>query len=510
MKKIHQYIVFALLLALSGCAETEQSEPGLVIENAMIYDGSGGRPYQGSVRVSGNQITEVGDVSAGPNDTVYDAAGLALSPGFIDPHSHHDRNLMQSRAAKSILAQGITTIVAGLDGGLDTFGIDDFNSIQNNFEIFEKTPAAVNLGLFAPHGTYRGIALGSDNKRVATAEELEQMKDMLRRDMEAGALGLSTGLEYEPAVYSDKSEVIDLAKVAAEYGGRYSSHIRSEDVAVFPAVEEAINIAREANIPVNISHIKLAMYELFGSSERVLPMLKEARAEGLNITADVYPYDGWQSVLDILIPSRDYYDRDAAIYALTSIIEPSSVIITNYYKDASYEGKTLAEIATLNGVTPVDQLMTMLQQGEKDGERIGVIGRNMGEVDIINYMQWPYTAITTDGEIDGSHPRGQGTFPRVLGRYIREKNVLSLEEAIRRMTSLAADNLGIKSRGLIKEGLAADIILFDPNTIIDHATFEDPLNYSTGVAAMWVNGTLVYEKGEPTENYPGKIIRRGD
>ncbi|MDG1859126.1 MAG: amidohydrolase family protein, partial [Emcibacteraceae bacterium] len=452
-------------------------------------------------------IDQIGEITVDSNAIIYDAKGLALSPGFIDPHSHHDSKLMKQPASLSMLAQGITTIVSGLDGGLDTYG-DQFVSVQNNFDIFEKTPASVNLALFAPHNTYREMVMGDDAKRLATDEELNEMKALLHRDLQAGALGLATGLEYEPAIYSNTSEVIELAKIAAEYGGRYSSHIRSEDVAVYPAIEEVLTIAREANLPVNISHIKLAMYELHGQSTSAIELLNNARSEGLNVTADIYPYDGWQSVLGILIPSRDYQDREASEYALSNIAAPNTISIVSYSLNEEFEGKNLQQIAEMENKDPVDMLMEMLQSADKAGVRIGVIGRNIGDEDIKNFMQWPYTAITTDGGIDDAHPRGQGTYPRVLGKYVREMGILSLPEAIRKMTSLSASNLGITTRGIIKAGLAADLVLFNPETITDHATFENSLQFSTGIDSVWVNGEIAFREGASTQARPGQILKR--
>jgi N-acyl-D-amino-acid deacylase len=228
----------------------------------------------------------------------------------------------------------------------------------------------------------------------------------------------------------------------------------------------------------------------------------------LDITADVYPYHGWQAPMAILIPSRDYSDRAAAEYALKSIASPSSITITYYEGEPSFTGKTLEQLATDQKIDPVDLLMTLLLRAEKENLKEYVIGRNMGEQDITNFMEWPFTAITTDGGIDDSHPRGQGAFPRVLSRYVRDKGLLSLTEAIRKMTSLPAKNLGITNRGTIKVGYAADLVLFDPETVQDHATFEDSLQYSTGIEAVWVNGELVWNKGHATDARPGQIIRR--
>ena len=509
---IKLFMLGSIFLFLQSCAVQNKTivkkDPSAwIIKNATLYDGLGNEPINTDIRIENGIITGVGNYEASANEKIWDAKGLALSPGFIDPHSHHDTKLMTKRAPKSALAQGITTIVSGLDGGASTFG-ETFQSIGHSMSVFEENPAAINLAYFAPHDTYREIVMGDDFKRNATEQQLTQMKEMLERDLKSGALGLSTGLEYEPSLYSTTGEVIALAKVAAAYGGKYSSHIRSEDVKVSEAIEEVLTIAREANIPANISHIKLAMYELFGQSPNVIKILDAAREEGLDITADVYPYDGWKAPMAILMPARDYSDRKAAEYALTSIASPSSVTITDYDGEPSYIGKTLEQLAKEKNIDPVDLLMELLQRAEKEDLKESVIGRNIGEEDIQNFMKWPFTAITTDGGIDDSHPRGQGTFSRVLALYVRDKNVISLSEAIRKMTSLPANNLGITNRGIIKQGFAADLVLFDPSTIQDHATFENSLQYSTGIDAVWVNGELVWDKGQATNARPGQIIRR--
>ncbi len=502
--------VFALML-ISGCDNSQQDEKEIssswLIKNAMIYDGSGGDAYQGDLRIQDGIISSIGILEEIEGEKIWDAEGLVLSPGFIDPHSHHDSKLMEKPAPASLLGQGITTIVSGMDGSAKKFG-SDYISIKDNMDYFEKNPAAVNLAYFGPHNNYRSQVMGDDYKRPATADEIDQMELLLSADLKAGALGLSTGIEYEPAVYSDPEEIIALAKVAAQAGGRYTSHIRSEDVAVTEAFDELITIAREAHIPANFSHIKLAMFALYGQSPEFIEKLDAARAEGLDITADIYPYDGWQSTLAILIPSRDYYDRAAAEYALKSIVSPENIIFVDYQGRPQYTGKTLAEIAIQENMEPVDLLMDLLQTADKENLRQSIIGRNMSEVDIENFMKWPYTAITTDGGIDGRHPRGQGTFARVLSSYVRDKGVLSLNEAIRKMTSLTASNLGIKNRGMLKQGYAADLLIFDASTITDHATFDDPLQYSTGIKAVWVNGELVWQNDKETGARPGQIVRR--
>ena len=506
-------IIGLCLLLIASCGELNDpleptaSSPTWIIKNAVVYDGLGNEPVNADIRIENGIISGVGIFEAQPNDKIWQADGLALAPGFIDPHSHHDTKLMKFPAPESVLSQGITTIVSGLDGGASTFG-DPFISIAHNFSVFEENPAAINLAYFAPHDTYREIVMGGDSKRAATPEELNQMAAMLRRDLDAGALGLSTGLEYEPSLYSTTEEVIELAKIAAQYGGKYSSHIRSEDIKVTEAIDEVLTIARAANISANISHIKLAMYALHGNATEVLEKLNKAREEGLDITADIYPYDGWKAPMAILMPERDYTDRAAAEFALSSIAAPSSITISDYDGEPSYIGKTLAELAVEKNLDPADLMMQLLQHAEEDNLMERVIGRNISEEDIQTFMQWPYTAITTDGGINDSHPRGQGTFPRVLANYVRDKNVISLSEAIRKMTSLPANNLGISNRGIIKQGYAADLVLFDPASIQDHATFENSLQYSTGIDAVWVNGELVWDKDTVTTARPGQIIRR--
>ncbi len=503
--------VCVLFLVSCGGQTSAQNDnaisPVWIIKDALVYDGLGNIPIRADVRIANGIIAGIGNFTAETGENIWQANGLALSPGFIDPHSHHDTKLMQQLAPPSALGQGITTIVSGLDGGASSFGAP-FVSIAHNFSLFEENPAAINLAYFAPHDSYREIVMGEDFRRAANAEELEQMTQMLRRDLEAGALGLSTGLEYEPSLYSLTEEVIELALVAAEYGGKYSSHIRSEDIKVNEAIDEVLAIARGANISANISHIKLAMYAQHGNAASVLEKLDRAREEGLDITADIYPYDGWKAPMAILMPERNYSDRAAAEFGLSSIAAPSSITISDYEGEPSFIGKTLQELADEKNMDPVDLMMQLLQRAEKDYLNERVIGRNIGREDIETFMKWPFTAITTDGGIDDSHPRGQGTYARVLATYVRGNQVLTLAEAIRKMTSLPARNLGITDRGILKQGLAADLVLFDPSTVQDHASFENSLQYSTGIDAVWVNGELVWDKGSVTSARPGRVIRR--
>lgn len=504
--KLPGLLVVLAALLLSACTgiegqTTASEDRSLLIKNALLFDGKGTAPVSGDLRVKQGVIVAIGDLTLSAGDEVWDAQGLALAPGFIDPHSHYDSSLKEQPAPASVLAQGITTIISGVDGETDL-------PVPEMFAEFEKNPAAVNMAAFGPHNNYRTAVMGEDFRRTATAQEIEAMIALLQVDLDVGALGLSTGVEYEPALYSNTAELIELAKVASKAGGRYTSHIRSEDVKFYEALDEFITIAREANIPSNLSHIKLAMATLWGQAINVVEVLNNARSEGLEITADIYPYDGWQTTMKILLPERNFEDRKAYEFALKNIALPSTIIMTRYEPNPSYIGKTLAEISKEEGIDPVDLLMRMVQvtTAQNMGEKI--IGRNIGEKDIQSFMQWPFSSISSDGKVDDRHPRGQGTFPRVLAKYVRENGVLSLPEAIRKMTSLTAQTLGLTDRGVLQTGYAADLVLFDPATITDHGTFTDPVQYATGVKVVWVNGMLVWQNGKATASRPGKILRR--
>lgn len=417
VKKIFWAILFISGLSTLGACKDEKNSSfsipinqTLLIKNAFIYDGSGQTAYKGNIRVQNGIIEAIGDFESQEGEKIWNAGELAIAPGFIDPHSHYSEKFAENSAPASILAQGITTVISGVDGYTS-------KPIKEMFADFEGRPAAVNMAAFGPHNNYRAIVMGDDFRRIATAKEITAMAKLLKADLDEGVLGLGTGVEYEPALYSHIEELIALAKVASIDGGRYTSHIRSEDVAFYEALDELITIAREAKIPANISHMKLAMADLWGQAPKVVEILNKARAEGLNITADMYPYDGWQTTMQVLLPERNLEDRKAYEYALESIALPSTIIVTLYEPNSSYVGKTLAQIAQQEGVSPVDMLMKMVQttNAGKMGEMI--IGRNISEEDIKSFMQWPFTSISSDGMTDDRHPRGQGSFPRVLARY---------------------------------------------------------------------------------------------
>ncbi len=480
----------------------------VIVVNAVVVDGTGAPRRPAAVRLNGDRIAAVGALAPAPGETVVDAKGLVLAPGFIDTHSHGDRGLFEHRDALAAVSQGISTIVVGQDGG-SPWPLADF------FARLDREPPAINVASYAGHGRIRGQAMGEDFRRHARPEEVARMRDLLGQEMKAGALGLSSGLEYDPGIFSARSEVLDLARVAAAAGGRYISHVRSEDRYFWDAIDEIVTIGREAKLPVQVSHIKLAMHSLWGQADRLLKTLNEARAAGVDVTADIYPYLYWQSTLTVLFPERDFQNRQTAEFVLREISTPDDLLLGTFAPEPSYAGKTVAEIARMRGTDAPATLMALIKEAlayeaaHKDDDDVeSVIGTSMSEPDLERLLAWPYTNVCTDGELDGRHPRGFGTYPRVLGRYVRERKVVGLEEAVRKMTSLAAHNVGLRDRGEIRPGAFADLVLFDPATVTDRATTRDPHALSAGIARVWVNGTVVYEAGATTGRRPGRALRR--
>jgi N-acyl-D-amino-acid deacylase len=496
-----------MVLAVPACGQRPDGAVSTVIMNAVVIDGTGAPPRRAAVRIEADRITEVGEISPSYKDALVDADGLTLAPGFIDTHSHADGDIFEHRDALAAVSQGITTVIVGQDGGSP-------RPLSSFFSKLKETPAAINVASYAGHGTIRREVLGRDYRREATPEEIERMRELLREEMEAGALGLATGLEYEPGIHSTTEEVLELAREAASFGGRYISHVRSEDRWFWDAVKEIITIGREARLPVQISHIKLAMRENLGQVARLVGILDEARAAGVDVTADIYPYTYWHSSLTVLIPDRDYENRETATFALSEITTPEGAWLGEFRPNPDYIGKSIAEIAQIRGTDPVTTFMDLIREAEEYRERTGeedvegVIAKSMDEADIEQLMNWPHTNLCTDGALDGSHPRGFGSYPRVLGHYVRERRVMDLATAIHKSSGLAADHMGFTERGVIRPGMYADLVLFDPGTVIDRATPEEPHAPSVGIQRVWVNGEAVYEDGRTTENRPGRVLRR--
>lgn len=479
-----------------------------LIINAKLIDGTGAPARTASVRIVGDRIDSVGSLKKLATDRVINGKGLVLAPGFIDTHSHHDEGDFKERDMLPLLRQGVTTIVVGVDGGGE-------RTIEDLAKHYAAAPSSVNLASYTGHGYLRGLVMGQDYKRAATSDELARMQTLLKKDLVAGSLGLSTGLEYDPGIYSTHEEVLALAGTSAQVGGRYISHMRSEDVAFDEALDELLDIGRKTGIPVQISHLKLAMVNRWGEASAVLKKLDRARAEGVRVSADVYPYEAWNSSLTVLLPNRDFNDKAAAAFALTKLSTPEGMLISSFAADKSIVGKTIAQIASARHQDPADTYLQLIRQAEafraahpevRDVE--SVIGTSMAPNDVADFIAWPYANICTDGSLHGLHPRGFGSFSKVLRLYVRDQRRLSWEEAIRKMTSLPAANMGFSQRGVIKEGAFADLILFDPEKIKDNATYERPEALAEGMESVWVNGRQVLRNGKPTHHYAGRYLKR--
>ncbi len=505
--------IFSLmaLSAIAGCGRDEapicsNEAPGFLVTNVQVIDGSGSAAVSASVRIRDGLIAAVGSLEACVDEVVVDGDGQILAPGFIDSHTHADTLIFEHPDALAAVSQGITTAVAGQDGG-SHYPLADF------FAKIEASPATINLASYIGHNTIRREVLGEDYKRVATEDEVAVMEVLLASELESGALGLATGLEYDAGIYSDTPEVLALAHVAAKVGGRYISHIRSEDRWLEDSIDEIILIGRETGMPVQISHIKLAMKRLWGSAAETLAKLDAARADGVNITADIYPYDYWQSTMTVLLPDRDFTDREAIAEVLDQLAPADGIRMTQFDPQPEYVGKTLTEIAALRETDTVSAFSQLVVEAEEMRAETGIraekiIAVSMLPADISELMAWPETNICTDGGLQDLHPRGIGSFPRVLGHYVRGRNLMSLETAIHKMTGLTAAHMGFTDRGLIREGMIADLVLFDPDTVIDRATPERPDTLSAGIESVWVGGELVYQDGAATDARPGKVIRR--
>ena len=488
----------ALVTALH--AGTVAAQATLIV-NARVIDGTGTPARDADVRILNGRIDAIGHWPRNPGDRVIDAHGLTLAPGFIDTHSHHDRGLAQHRDALAVVSQGVTTIVAGQDGWSQF-------PLRELFARFDSQPAAINIASYVGHGMIRARVMGDDYRRVAADTEVARMRALVREEMAAGALGLSTGLEYDPGIFSSRGEVLEIAKDVGAMGGRYISHMRSEDRDFWDALDELLTIGRVAHMPVQVSHMKLAMRALWGQGPRLVATLDSARRAGIDVTADIYPWTMWQSTLTVLYPKRNFTDRAETDFILKQVAAPEDLVIGDYALNREYVGKDVGEIAKLRGSDPATTLMALIAESQAARADESVVARGMDERDIATILKWPFANICSDGELDGAHPRGFGSFPRVLGHYVREQHVLPLEEAVRRMTTLAAANVGVVDRGRILPGLAADLVLFDPATVGDRATLKDPHALSTGIARVWVNGEVVFENGRTTGAFPGKVLRR--
>src|ERR1051325_10657644 len=493
-------VTFNLATAEHSAGLNQQVSPLIAIVGATLIDGSGHAPVNDSVVVlKGDSIVSAGkrnQVQVPAGARVIDAAGLVVAPGFIDAHNHSDRGFTEDPSATSQVSQGITTVVIGQDGG-SAFPMGEY------FVGPDKNPIALNVLTFVGHATLRSRVMGDDTNRHATPDEIEKMRQMVEQAMREGAMGLSTGLEYETGKPASTEEVITLARAASAFGGIYISHIRDEADKSFEALNEAIQIGRETRLPVQISHIKLATLKVWGKSKDAVALINKARAAGQDVTADCYPYDAWSSTIRVLVPSGRHDDPVDVARALADVGGPANIMILTCQAHPEYEYRNMEEISRQERISPVELYMKIVRDGGA-----GVVCHSMKEPDIKTFYTQPWVMVSSDGGIGSRHPRGAGTHPRVVGRYVRDLHWLSLPEAIRKMTSLPAQRFRLKERGLIRSGFKADLVVFDPRKILDRATFQDPQLISTGVQHVLVNGIEVWHDGKVTGNRPGRALRR--
>jgi N-acyl-D-amino-acid deacylase len=478
----------------------------VLIQNAHIYDGTGKPPFTADVRIHAGRISAVGQhLRPAPGETARDSHGLSLAPGFIDMHTHADGGLLQDLDAATVSRQGVTTIFIGQDGQ-SHFPLRDY------YKQIEASPPAINVGSMIGHATLRMQIMGKDLYRASTPDELEKMKVLLAQELRAGAFGLSTGLEYEEGHFASTEEVVELSKVAADQGGFYISHVRDEANHTFEAFDEVLKIGREAHIPVEITHIKLGSTPLWHMAATRMPgYFAAAKREHVNLMADVYPYTYWYSTIRVLMADRDYENPEKVAQALANNGGPGAIRLAFYTPEPALAGKTLEEIASAWKLTPAESYIRIVRATSAevgtDQHMEAVIVSSMSEDDVRWFIAQPQIMFCSDGGLHGAHPRGAGSFPRVLGRYVREQKVLSLELAIHKMTGLPAHQLGLKDRGRIAQGYVADLVLFDAAVVIDQSSIDAPEAPPLGIPAVMVSGEWVIDNGLPTGHHPGQVLR---
>jgi len=488
---------FPVLVALALLAPGISAQPparAVTIVGADVADGTGAALRRANVRVAGGRIASVGNAAPENGDTVVDGAGLVVAPGFIDIHNHSAEGLAGETAATSQIAQGITTLVVGPDGGSPW---PDRRVPGRG----RRNPATANVATFVGHATIRRQVMGDDFKRVARPDEVAKMAALVEQGMREGAFGLSSGLEYEVGGYGETSELVELSKVAARHGGIYMSHIRDEADKSFEALREAVAIGERARIPVQISHIKLGTVGVWHKAAEAIALIESAQKRGVDVTADEYPYNAWSSTITVLVPDKRYDYPPSVERALADVGGAGNVLIVRHAAHPEYEFKTLEAIARDRKTTAVEQFIQIVKDGGA-----GVVCTSMVDDDMKAFYERPWVMVASDGGIGVRHPRGAGTFPRVLGKYVREERWLALPEAIRKMTSVPADRLKLAGRGRIAAGAVADLVLFNPKTVIDRSTFSDPGILATGIEKVWVGGELVWDGVKALDARPGQVL----
>tara|TARA_B100000614_G_scaffold258358_1_gene280318 strand:+ start:825 stop:2441 length:1617 start_codon:yes stop_codon:yes gene_type:complete len=522
------FFILSLLVFIFGFTKSTKADRlydfDTKIINGKIIDGTGNPWFTGDVGIKDGRITKIGNLENSHAKSIIDASELIVSPGFIDPHTHALRGIFDVPNAESSLLQGITTLTEGNDGA-SPYPIDE------HYAAISERKISPNWSTFVGHGTIRRKVMGLADRKP-TDEEITKMKELLHEAMQDGALGISTGLFYVPGSFAETDEIIELSKVVANYGGIYISHIREETSKLIDSVNETIRIGEESGIPVQITHHKVMGVENWGLSKESLRLVDEARARGIDVTIDQYPYTASQTGLKALIPQWAQEDGDDRMIqrikspetrniikneVINKILygrgggHPKNIFISRNSWDPSMTGKNLAQLTQEAGLEPTPENAAEIVFDILEKGYVTAVYHAINPDDVDRIMQHPATAIGSDGPLgifgEGTpHPRQYGAFARVLGYYVRDRRILTLEQAIRKMSSQSAKRLGIQDRGLIATGFFADIAIFDPDKIKDKATFENPHQYAVGMKHVLVNGEIVVLDGKHTGNRPGKII----
>jgi N-acyl-D-amino-acid deacylase len=516
-----------LLVAAATIALLQAADYDLLIRNARVVDGTGNAWYRGDIGVKAGKIAAIGRLSNKTADRTIDAAERVASPGFIDVHTHIEGTVNQVPRGDNYLLDGVTTVVTG-NCGSSVIKVADW------FQTREKTGIGLNIATLIGHNGVRSEVMGTSN-RLATPEEITRMQAIVDKAMAEGAVGFSTGLIYIPGTYSNTEEVVALAKAAAKHGGVYASHMRDEGEKVVDAINEAVTVGKETGLRVQLSHFKIDTPRIWGYSEKTIALVEDYRKQGVDVVVDQYPYDRSSTNLGITLPSWALADGPAKVNerlkdpkTRAKIAAEMKDIVTKLgHKDYSYatvagfapnkefEGKTISEINVLKGRAKtldneVQTILDMMSQGFAQ-----MVYHSMGAADVERIMRYPNTAVASDGGIrvfgqGMPHPRSYGTNARTLAEWVRNRKVLTLEDAIRRMTSLPARTFGFQDRGMLREGAAADILLFDPAKVQDKSTFAQPHQYSEGFDYVIVNGKLAVDNGKLTDGRYGVAIKRAD
>jgi N-acyl-D-amino-acid deacylase len=519
------FVVFFLALTTGARPLGQQQSFDLIIRNARVIDGTGAPARTADVGISNGRIAAIGALGKASATHVVDASGLVLAPGFIDVHTHADE-IADHPLAEHFVRMGVTTVIAGNCGS----SADD---VAAAFKAIEETRVSVNYATLFGHNTVRRAVMATE-RRAPTPAELARMQTLVEQAMRDGAVGFSTGLQYVPGTYADQAEIIALAKAAARTGGVYASHMRNEGTELENAVKETIEIGEASGLSVEISHLKVDAPSRWGASARALAMIDAARARGVKVGADVYLYDAASSNLGIRFPSwvleggqpqiNERLDDDATWMRIKEEMKKlirerglenySFARIAAYRSDPSLNGLSIPEAArTVLGKDDIETQLEMMRRMLRAGGA-SMVYQFMAEDDIGRILRHPHVAIASDSGLNVMgegvpHPRGYGNAVRALGRYVRELNVITLEEAIRKQTSLPADHFSLSDRGRIAVGQAADLVVFDPARVRDRATYEQPHQYPEGIRAVFVNGVAVVQDGEHTKARPGKVLRKG-